>query len=85
MLQGQNSRLLPVTASATLASIATSIYNSVPAGATYSPSSSVTLGVHLHTMHAHSAGCPDILMWRQSLCTRRIMYIMHSTASQRFC
>ena len=43
-MQGQNSRLLPVNSGASLSSIVTSIYNAVPAGATYSPPSSVSLG-----------------------------------------
>ena len=45
MMQGQNSRLLPVNSGASLSSIVTSIYNAVPSGATYSPPSSVSLGV----------------------------------------
>ena len=40
MLQGQNSRLLPVQSSSSLASIATSIYSSVPPGAQYTPTQS---------------------------------------------
>ncbi len=44
-MQGQNSRLLPVNGDASLASIVTSIYNAVPPGATYSPPSSVSLGM----------------------------------------
>lgn len=45
VVQGQNSRLLPVNSAASLSSIVTSIYDAVPGGATYSPPSSVSLGV----------------------------------------
>ena len=40
LLQGQNSRLLPVQSSSSLASITTSIYDSVPPGAQYTPTQS---------------------------------------------
>jgi len=44
VVQGQNSRLLPVNSGASLASIANSIFDSVPPGATYTPPASASSG-----------------------------------------